>query len=460
MSDKHRNLGDPYEEENIEELHGDIDPDMDAGYDTGYEDEYEEDALEAYGYNQQHMDQAASEDLDDYDDEVQGSGLFGSLVRSKTYLASDEDLELFEEEEKDYEARDYRPIRMRRDSKTGCLGGIMYALFVISVSVVLACVGWMAATDVLALNKEERAAVVTIPEDFTADDVATALKDAGIIEYKLLFKLFYKISNAEEKIKPGNYEQSTRYDYRALISRMAIGTDAQQTTSVTIPEGYTMKQIFETLEANNICSMEDLNEAAANATFTYDFLEDSNIVDGDPLRLEGFLFPDTYEFYQGEQASVSINRFLNAFHYKLTAEMLEKAEEQGRTLREIITIASMIEKEAANDEERKTIASVIYNRLAADMRLDIDATVLYVLPEHKEVLSQKDLATDSPYNTRKYKGLPPGPIANPGMASIQAALNPEKTSYLFYALDTSTGAHKFSKTQAEHDAFVATQDYS
>lgn len=373
------------------------------------------------------------------------------------------------------------PIRKRRDGKSGCLGGLIYFAFVVSVSIILACVGWMAASDVLALNKEPITATVTLDkaefeettqtvtnEDGTTKErkvrkadigyVADLLKDAGIIEYKGLFRFYCSISHAQTKIDPGTYELNTNYDYRALVKKMQVGSGAMVTTNVTFPEGYSMKQIFEKLEEEGVCEYDDLMEAAANYQYNYSFLDENAL--GDASRLEGFLFPDTYEFYQGMQASSAINKFLVNFHDRLTAEMLEQAESAGLSLKQVVTIASMIEKEAANDDERAVIASVIFNRLKADMPLQIDATVMYAMTEHKDYLTEADTQIDSPYNTYLNKGLPPTPIANPGAASLKAVLKPADTHYLYYALDTASGTHKFFTNYSEFQAFVATQDYT
>ena len=364
---------------------------------------------------------------------------------------------------------------------SGCLGGLIYFAFVVSISIILACVGWMAASDVLALNKEPVTATVTLDKSefkdvtisYTDADgnakersghqvsvgyVAKQLKDAGIIKYKGLFELYCSVSHAKTKIDPGTYELSTNYDYRALVKKMQVGSGAMVTTKVTVPEGYTMEQIFRKLEDENVCSYDDLMDAAANYSYNYSFIDQS--MQGDAKRLEGFLFPDTYEFYQGMQASSAINKFLENFHDRITAEMLEKADERGMTMQEVVTVASMIEKEAANDDERAMIAAVIYNRIEAGMPLQIDSTIMYVLPEHKDVLTVEDTKIDSPYNTYQNKGLPPTPIANPGLASIKAALSPASTQALYYALDAESGTHKFFTNYGEFQAFVAKQSYS
>lgn len=378
-------------------------------------------------------------------------------------------------------ARPAQPEAPRRAGRSGCLGGLIYFAFVVSISIILACVGWMAASDVLALNKEPVTATVTLDKaefkdvtiSYTDADgnakeraghqvsvgyVAKQLKDAGIIKYKGLFELYCSVSHAKTKIDPGTYELSTNYDYRALVKKMQVGSGAMVTTKVTIPEGYTMEQIFHKLEDENVCSYDDLMDAAANYSYNYSFIDQS--MQGDAKRLEGFLFPDTYEFYQGMQASSAINKFLENFHDRITAEMLEKADERGMTMQEVVTVASMIEKEAANDDERAMIAAVIYNRIEAGMPLQIDSTIMYVLPEHKDVLTVEDTKIDSPYNTYQNKGLPPTPIANPGLASLKATLSPASTQALYYALDAESGTHKFFTSYGEFQAFVAKQSYS
>ena len=382
------------------------------------------------------------------------------------------------------EERSYRPIRTRRDSRIGCLGGLMYATFIICLSIVLAAFMWMAASDVLALNKPVGSVEITLPAEAFHDAqvdvknengdvtgsktvreadikaVSSILKDAGLINYKWLFQIYSNFSHAELKMDPGTYSLSTNLDYRALVTKMQIGADSQLQTLVMLPEGFNMDQIFARLEESGVCSAESLYEAAASAEFSYAFLE--GVEPGDPYRLEGFLFPDTYYFYQGMQASSAINKFLSNFHYRITEEMWQRTNALNLTFRQAMTVASMIEKEAANDDERALIASVIYNRLAAGMPLQFDSTIVYARRDTGDTTVTPEIiqATDSPYNTYLNNGLPPGPICNPGMKSIQAALNPAETRYLYFALDVENEVIRFFTNFNEFEAFVATQDYS
>ena len=343
-------------------------------------------------------------------------------------------------------------VRGRRN-KFGCLGGIMYFVFVAGISILLAMLLWLGASDVLALNKSDTTAIITVEKNFEIKDVSKQLKDAGIIKYDFLFNLFAKFSHAKDKIDPGTYELSSQYDYRALIVKMQAGAGSQLTESVMIPEGYTVKQVFQLLDDKNVCDYDVLMSTAATYPFKHEFLKDIPI--GDASRLEGYVFPDTYEFYIDDDPVGVINKMLNNFDKRVTAEMRDAAEELGVSLHDIIIIASLIEKEAANDKERPDIASVIYNRLNNwDVPLlQIDATIQYALPERKEKLTYSDLEIDSPYNTYKNPGLPVGPIANPGLASIKAAINPNATDYYYYALGQEK-AHEFFKSYDSFQNFI------
>ncbi|MGI5970141.1 MAG: endolytic transglycosylase MltG [Oscillospiraceae bacterium] len=359
-----------------------------------------------------------------------------------------------EDKKPERDIRTEKTVELGSRRRTGCLGALLFFAFIVGISTLLAVVGWMAATDVLALGKDYETAVIEIEETDGLPDVARKLSEKGIIEYPWLFRLFGRIADAEEKIQPGSFELNTTMDYRAIITSMGSHSPTRLTVKITIPEGFTLKETLKKLADNGVASYDKLLDTAANYDFEYSFLSELPL--GDENRLEGYLFPDTYEFYIEENTVTAINKLLSNFNSKFGTEMRERAEEMGYSIHDIVTIASLIEEEAANDSERATVASVIYNRLSSDSfpYLQIDATVQYALPERKEELSLDDLQIDSPYNTYKYPGLPAGPIANPGWASLNAALYPASTDYYFYALGAD-GTHHFSRTKDEHDAFVA-----
>jgi len=334
---------------------------------------------------------------------------------------------------------------------------VLYAVAVIGVSVLLACAGWIAANDVLALNKEPKEVSITVSKEDSFGDVVNRLKDEGLIEYKFLFKLFAGITNGEDKVTMGTYTLNTDMDYRALLAGMSINSATKAEVQVTIPEGYTVAQIFELLEEKGVATVEDLNREAAEHDYAFSFLQDIPL--GEPERLEGFLYPDTYTFYTPHSALLAINKMLVNFDAKYTDEMRQQVKDSGYTIREILTIASLVEKET-DGTDRGKIASVIYNRLNNPGMetagfLQIDATLAYI--NGGKVPTAADREIDSPFNTYRNKGLPPAPIANPGIASLKAALEPEKTKYYYYVLGDDN-LHHFSRTFNEHQNFINKQD--
>lgn len=345
----------------------------------------------------------------------------------------------------------------RRKKRSGLSGAAIYAIFVIGVSALLACIGWAAANDVLALNKPEKTATITITNDDSFGDVAEKLKDEGLIEYKFLFNLFATFTRSKDDVVAGTFTLNTDMDYRALLSGMSANSATRATVTVTIPEGYTVDQIFTLLEEKGVASVEDLQDMAANHDYAFSFLQDLEL--GDYHRLEGYLYPDTYEFTTPQNPLYVINKMLVRFDEQFTDAMRQEVADSGRTIHEIITIASMIEKET-DGNDRADIASVIYNRLnnpsgGTQGYLQIDATLAYI--NGGKVPTEADKSIDSPYNTYLYKGLPAGPISNPGLESIKAAMNPNSTSYYYYALGDD-GVHHFFKTLREQQNFIATQE--
>lgn len=354
--------------------------------------------------------------------------------------------------------REERPTRRRRRRSAGAVMGfaMLYVIAVIGVSFLLACVGWIAANDVLALNKEEKEVIITISKDDSFNDVANQLKDEGLIEYKFLFKLFASVTHGKDKVTAGTYSLNTDMDYRALLSGMSLNSATKAEVSVTIPEGYTVAQIFQLLEDKGVSTVAELTAMAAEHDYAFSFLQDIPL--GDANRLQGFLYPDTYQFYTPHSALYAINTMLVNFDAKYTDELRQQVAESGYSVQEVLTIASLIEKET-DGTDRAKIASVIYNRLnnpSAETAgfLQIDATLAYI--NGGQVPTEADKSIDSPYNTYLYKGLPPGPIANPGIESIRAALAPESTSYFYYALGDD-GVHHFFKTYQELQNFTSSQ---
>ena len=355
-----------------------------------------------------------------------------------------------------------RPQSARSGRKKGGFTAsfaLLYVVFVIGISALLACVGWIAANDVLALNKEPNTVTVTISKDDSFSDVTDMLKENGLIEYKALFNLFATFTGGKDDVVAGTFTLNTDMDYRALLNGMSANSATKATIRVTIPEGYTLDQIFALLEERGVASVEELQDMAANHDYAFSFLQDLPL--GDYHRLEGYLYPDTYEFTTPERPLYVINKMLVQFDAQLKDEMRQEIWDSGRSIHEIVIVASMIEKET-DGSDRADIASVIYNRLnnpnssaGTNGYLQIDATLAYI--NGGKVPTDADRSIDSPYNTYLYQGLPAGPIANPGLESIQAAMAPADTSYYYYALgDDNT--HHFFHTYNEMLNFMASQE--
>ena len=355
------------------------------------------------------------------------------------------------------------PSRRPRKRKKRRFNIFTYLLFVLITSAILAGVGWLLINDLCAFNKEDITATIEVTADDTVSTIADKLEDAGLIQYKWFFKLFATVADAKDKIGTGTYELNTDMDYRALIVGMhnSSGNLNSDTVRITIPEGYTVAQIIHLMAEKGVNTEENLLEAAKTAAFDYEYIDNNS---EDISRLEGYLFPDTYDFYLNEKPANALNRLIKNFDSKLDDDLLAQAEARGYDLKKIITIASLIEKETDGTDQVK-IASVIYNRLDGPGDkggtyglLQIDASLLYALPDHEGAITNADKQTDSKYNLYKYAGLPPTPIANPGLASIEAALEPAETNYYYYALGKD-GKHHFSATLQEHNAFLNSSDY-
>jgi UPF0755 protein len=297
---------------------------------------------------------------------------------------------------------------------------------------------------------------VTIPQGAGTSAIATVLEDAGLIRNKTLFRIRSRLDGRDGNYKAGVYLLTRDLSMRVIMAELVKGTEAL-TKRFTVPEGLTVMQTADALdEAGTISRDEFLNEVAAwesgttaRDEFPYRFLADAG-------GLEGYLYPETYEVYLDASAHDVINRMLSQFDKLFTEEYYGKAEALGLSINEVVTIASLIERETRVPEERAVVASVIKNRMAAGMPLQIDATVQYALGENKERLSYADLEVESPYNTYKIEGLPPGPICSPRIECIEAALNPADTSYIYYVLAPELdGRHNFTKS---YDEFLRFKD--
>ncbi len=376
------------------------------------------------------------------------------------------------------------PRKRRRRRRR--MNPLLYILLVVAVSAVLAGVAWIWAGDVFALNKEAHSATITLPDsiftvreetskveqDGTIQEVTTTvttadmsyvvdqLSENGLIEYRTLFRMFSALVHADRKLVAGTYELNTDMDYNALINAMSARSGNRKTVSVTIPEGYTLDQIFSLLAEQGVSTVATLQRVAAQHDFKFSFLQ-GVLPLGDYHRLEGYLFPDTYEFYMGggdREAIQVLNKMILRFDQQFPDKLRQQAADMGYTVHDIVTIASLIEKET-DGTDQTAISSVIYNRLNHPEYetvglLQIDAAIAYATGRP---VTQEDYQTViSPYNTYLNKGLPPGPIASPGMVALNSALNPQDTNYYYYGLGDDN-LHHYFRTNTEFQTFLASR---
>lgn len=286
---------------------------------------------------------------------------------------------------------------------------------------------------------------IIVPQGSSFRDIAAELAKAGIVSNASAFRVYAKMAHADTAAHAGAFRFAPHQTAAQVLSQLESG-GAQIAKWVTIPEGFTAKQIAQRLQDDGF------GDAGA---YENAFLHDSISIAGARTKnLEGYLFPSTYLVPIGASPK-SVEDILTAqFRKELPRDARQKARERGLTVPQVVTLASLIEREAKADDERPLMAGVYYNRLRLGMPLEVDASIEYALPEHHDVITYGDLKIDSPYNTYRHAGLPPTPIANPGEASLQAAFNPKPSPYLYYVYK-GNGHHAFARTLAEQNANIA-----
>ncbi|MBV8074050.1 MAG: endolytic transglycosylase MltG [Candidatus Eremiobacteraeota bacterium] len=292
--------------------------------------------------------------------------------------------------------------------------------------------------------KPEMETSVIIPRGASFATVAQQLADDGIIAHRLPFLLLARLRHVDTEVKAGEYRFPPHQTLDEVLRKLVEG-GAQIATWVTIPEGYTAAQIADDLSSH------DLGRARSYRDY---FARHTIVLGGTRTKsLEGYLFPSTYLFPLAATPPQAARILVDQFRRELPGDAESRARRLGYTLPQVVTVASLLEREAQADDERPLMAGVYYNRLRKRMPLEVDATIEYIFPEHKTEITRADLQIDSPYNTYKHLGLPPTPIANPGRASLLAALNPKPSDYYFYVYK-GNGHHAFARTLREHNANV------
>ena len=285
--------------------------------------------------------------------------------------------------------------------------------------------------------------VIVLKEGMTLKEVADELERTGIISHGSLFMMWARLLGYSRQIKAGEYRLNSNMPPIKILKDLTRG--AIITHSITIPEGFTKEQIAELLAIKGLADKKEFLSLT-------DDPEVSKKYGVGGSGLEGFLYPDTYQFGRGLFAESIIHVMVKRF-WEVMRPFKVRVSETGMTMEEVVTLASIVEKETGRPEERSLIASVFLNRLKHGMRLESDPTVIYGMTNFNGNLTRKDLSTPTPYNTYVILGLPPGPVANPGLESIKAVLYPAETDYLYF-VSKNDGSHYFSKTLSEHNKAV------
>lgn len=367
--------------------------------------------------------------------------------------------------------------KIAKYQKNGCFFKIAWIVFLCLISALLARYALAGINDMLAVGKNVGTVMVEIPEGSSLDSVAEILRQNKIINEKQFFKIYAKMTKSSQNFLPGIYELETNMDYQAILNHLKNQSNIKNVVEVTFTEGMNILECAELMDKNHVCKKEDFLQCCNSNQFDdkYNFIKSIDNYKDRVYKLEGYLFPDTYKFYQGETLSNVISKFLSNYQKKIIKKdkiegyeekvsIKELAEKKGLSVDKLMNIASLIQAEAADKEDMYKVSSVIYNRLstiqnggytpfgeAAMGILRIDATIYY--PYRNKTSVPKNVAknSDNNFNTYKIEGLPPGPICNPGIDAVLAALNPAKTDYYYYC-HSESGEAFYAKTNDAHIA--------
>lgn len=359
-----------------------------------------------------------------------------------------------------------------RKKNRGCVVALVYSAAVCSISILLAYYMIVGVNDMFALvkdtsNKNGTDIVVDVPKGATLDDVTKILDENDVVEYPFFFKTYAKISKKDTGFKAGTFTLNTKSDYNQLLTKLRLPAGADKSTiTVTIPEGLTVEQVAAIMEENSVCDAENFIKSAKEVEFTQKFLSKVDTKNENRIYgVEGYLYPDTYNFYLSEGSVNAINRLLSEYETHWTDEYAEKAKEIGMSMDEVIILASIVEREASKSTDRLNVASVFYNRLrnsnGTGGKLQSDATRWYPYATKKDLLASDTLTQQEKddwinnntgvCDTYRLKGLPPGPICSPSIDSIEAVLYHDNTGYYYFCSDAE-GNFYFAKTLKEHNA--------
>lgn len=347
----------------------------------------------------------------------------------------------------------YSNVKTKSRKKLTLFAKIMLAFIIVGISVMLSIAIIFTVQDVYGINKLDNKILIDVPEKSGVADIADILEENEVINSSFIFKAYYKLTGVTGNLNYGTFELNSNMSYDMIMDELAKYSASKNEVTVTFPEGLTIYEMAKKLEENGVCKAKEFIDVLNTKDFGLDF--EKNIVKQE-LRfhtLEGYVFPDTYNFYKNDNPLNVAKKMLSNFQKKLTPEMIARMDELGYTLDEAITIASIVQKEAGKTSEMKMVASVYNNRLenrAVYPNLQACPTRDYAnqLKLQMDIVDRKVIDA---YNTYEDAGLPPGPICNPGLDAIEAMLFPEVTDYYFFCTNLKTGEFYYGKTLKEHE---------
>lgn len=346
---------------------------------------------------------------------------------------------------------------------------VFSAASAIAYLIVVVCVGILAGlfivsalNDIFAFVKDDSVYEITIEnENMTLDELSEYLGDEGIITYPFLFRLYVGLKDdGEITLQEGTHKVSPSYNYDKILSALNPSPVRQEIT-ITFKEGMTVDDIIDLFVSKGIGTREGFVDVIENYDFDYWFLKNLETTEDRYYRLEGYLYPDTYRFYSDSSEVAALSKLLDNFKKKVPKSYATQCEEMGFTMDQMVIIASLIESECTWVLDYEYVSAVFHNRLKStdfNGRLDSDATIQYLLRHttgsRKEHLEESDLLIDSPYNTRLKNGLPPGPICNPSLNALTAAIYPNEECGYYYFVTQASGYNLYAKTYSEHLANI------
>lgn len=373
----------------------------------------------------------------------------------------DEGTDEYAEEEEECEK--VRPVKRKKRKKRGyghIIFGLLFSVIIISVSILAAAVILKCAKEFLGIGKSDIEIVVDIPMNSSTLDIAEQLYNEGIIADTSLFRLFSKLKGADGTFIAGTHKVSPKMDYSTLIETLQEEAEnKRETADVVFPEGITLIDAAARLEEKGVCNAEEFIDVFNSSEFGFDFEDKIKISSMKFYKMEGYLFPDTYQFYLEEDPRVVAKKIYKNFEARITPDLYGRMEDLDMELEEVLTLASIVQAEAANTKDMKKVASVFYNRLNHPNEyplLQSDPTTNYVeeiIIPYSEVQSEK---LNIAYDTYKGAGLTPGPICNPGLDAIDAVLYPAETDYYYFCSNLETGEFFYAETLEEHEQNLVT----